>query len=213
MVMSKSRWVSALIGLSAMTVAGAASADPKTHDGFYFRGATGLGYTSSSVSYSPAVQGFDSASLGGVSIGFDAWFGGSPIPGLAIGGGLTGYDVPSPTLKLNGQTVPSTSGSATLSIVALFGDYYFNPNAGLHLEGIVGYGVLSSRDSQGNSSSNDPTGLALGLGFGNDWWVSDEWSIGVLGRFIYAPLSYSVGGESLKYSTITPALMATFTYN
>ncbi len=210
--MSKSWWVSALVGMSAMTVAGAASADPKTHDGFYFRGATGLGYTSSSISVSPDTAGLGSGSLGGVSIGFDAWFGGSPIPGLAIGGGLTGYDVPSPKFKLGGQTA-TYNGSETLSVLALFGDYYFDPNAGMHLEGIVGFAALGLQAANGETSSNNPSGLALGLGFGNDWWVSDEWSIGVLGRFIYAPLSYSAGGATGKYSTITPALMATFTYN
>jgi hypothetical protein len=214
MVMSKSWWVSALIGVSALTVTGVAAADPKTHDGFYFRGATGLGYMHSSLTLDiPGVTGTQpDQSISGLAIGFDAWFGGSPIPGLAIGGGLTGYDVPSPTLKSGGQTA-TYNGSATLSIVALFGDYYFDPNAGMHAEAIVGYGVLSAQNNDGSTSSNDPTGLALGLGFGNDWWVSDEWSIGVLGRFIYAPLSYSAGGATAKYSTITPALMATFTYN
>jgi len=210
--MSKRWWVSALLGLSAMAVTGAAAAEPRMHDGFYFRGATGLGYTRSSVSYSPAVAGFGDQSLGGVSIGFDAWFGGSPTPGLAIGGGLTGYDVPSPTLKVGGSSA-TFDGHETLSIIALFGDYYFDPTKGMHLEGLVGFGALGLTASNGQTSNNDPSGLALGLGFGNDWWVSDEWSIGVLGRFIYAPLSYSAGGQSLKYSTITPALMATFTYN
>jgi hypothetical protein len=103
------------------------------------------------------------------------------------------------------------AGHLTGSIVALFGDYYFDPNAGMHIEALVGYGVLSTQANNGQTSSNDPTGLALGAGFGNDWWVSDEWSIGVLGRFIYAPLSYSAGGVTQKYTTITPALMATFT--
>jgi hypothetical protein len=210
--MSKRWWVSALLGLSAMAATGVAAAEPRMHDGFYFRGATGLGYTSTSLSLSPAVAGVPDQSLGGVSIGFDAWFGGSPIPGLAIGGGLTGYDVPSPTLKSGGMSA-SADGHMTLSIVALFGDYYFNPNQGLHLEALAGFGVLGRTYGNGETSNNDPSGLALGIGFGNDWWVSDEWSIGVLGRFIYAPLSYSVGGESAKYSTITPALMATFTYN
>ena len=203
-------WVSAFVGLGLSAIAGSAAADPMTHDGFYFRGATGLGYLKSSVSLS--VPGFPESSLSGLAIGFDAWFGGSPIPGLAIGGGLTSYDVPSPSVKSGGQS-QSANGHLMLSIVGAFGDYYFNPNQGLHAEALLGFGVLSAQDNQGNTSNNDPSGLALGLGFGNDWWVSDEWSIGVLGRFIYAPLSYSAGGATAKYSTITPALMATFTFN
>ncbi|MEO7034657.1 MAG: hypothetical protein ABI548_12180 [Polyangiaceae bacterium] len=211
--MGKRWWVSALVGLGVSAIAGSAAADPRTHDGFYFRGATGLGYLKSSLSIeAPGFGSISGGSVSGLAIGFDAWFGGSPIPGLAIGGGLTSYDVPSPSLKVGGQS-QTTNSHLMLSIVGAFGDYYFNPNQGLHAEALVGFGVLSAQDSQGNTSSNDPSGLALGLGFGNDWWVSDEWSIGVLGRFIYAPLSYSAGGATAKYSTITPALMATFTFH
>ena len=208
--MSNRWWVSTFLGLSVAACAGSAFADPKTHDGFYFRGATGLGYFKSSLSVSgtPAPD----ISYSGLDVGFDAWFGGSPIPGLAIGGGITTYDVPSPSVKSGGSSA-SANGHLMLDIVGVFGDYYFDPTKGMHAEALLGYGILSAQDNNGNSSSNDPTGLALGLGFGNDWWVSDEWSIGVLGRFIYAPLSYSIGGVSEKYSTITPAVMATFIYN
>ncbi|HEX3854195.1 MAG TPA: autotransporter domain-containing protein [Polyangiaceae bacterium] len=203
--MSNRWWVSGLLGLCVAALAGSAAADPMTHDGFYFRGATGLGYVKSSIS------GVD-ASYSGLAIGFDAWFGGSPIPGLVIGGGLTSYDVPSPTFKLAGQS-QSLNAHMMLDVVGVFGDYYFDPNKGMHAEALLGYGVLGFSNSDGSSGGNDPGGLALGVGFGNDWWVSDEWSIGVLGRFIYAPLSISEGGATEKFSTITPAVMATFTYN
>ena len=207
--MSNRWWVSALLGVSVAAFSVGAAANPETHDGFYFRGATGLGYLHSSIT-SPGLTG--DSSLAGLDIGFDAWFGGSPIPGLAIGGGITTFDVPSPGYKIGGQS-GSFNGHAMLDIVGMFGDYYFDPTKGMHLEALVGYGVLGLTDNQGNSSNNDPSGIALGVGFGNDWWVSDEWSIGVLGRVIYAPLSYSLGGSSIKYSTVTPAVMATFTYN
>src|SRR5882724_13510148 len=191
--MSNRWWVSGLLGLSVAACAGSAFADPMTHDGFYFRGAAGLGYLHSSLS----APGLQDASLSGLAIGFDAWFGGSPIPGLAIGGGITTFDVPSPSLKSGGAS-GTYDGHAMLDIVGVFGDYYFDPTRGMHLEGLLGYGVLGLTDNNGNTSSNDPSGLALGVGFGNDWWVSDEWSIGVLGRLIYAPLSYSAGGATAR---------------
>jgi len=207
------RWrVSALLGLGLLGMTGVASAAPQTHDGFYFRGAAGLGYLHSGLSTSPAAPGAPDQSLSGLAVGFDAWFGGSLMPGLVLGGGLTSFDVPSPSFK-SGPVSGSFNGHLMLNIVGLFGDYYFDPNKGMHAEALLGYGILSAQASNGATSSNDPTGLALGVGFGNDWWVSDEWSIGVLGRLIYAPLSYSAGGATAKYSTITPALMGTFTFN
>lgn len=207
----KGHFLSMALGFGVLVLTGTAAAAPKTHDGFYFRGGLGLGYLN--TSYKLDVPGAQSdTSFSGLAVGFDAWFGGSPVPGLAIGGGITGFDVPSPSIKQGNQS-GTYDGHLTLSVLALFGDYYFDPNAGLHLEALAGFGVLSAQSNNGETSSNDPTGLALGLGFGNDWWVSDEWSIGVLGRFIYAPLSYSASGVTEKYSTIVPALMATFTYH
>jgi hypothetical protein len=197
------RLLSMLLGLGVLGLTGTAAAAPNTHDGFYFRGATGLGYTHTGASQAGIDESFS-----GLAIGFDAWFGGSPMPGLAIGGGITTYDIPSPTLKFNGSS-GSFDGHMMLDIVAVFGDYYFDPTKGLHLEALAGFGVLGFTSSSGQSSTNDPSGLALGVGFGNDWWVSDEWSIGVLGRVIYAPLSTSGVG----FSTITPAVMANFTFN
>ena len=44
---------------------------------------------------------------------------------------------------------------------------------------------------------------------GYDFFISDEWSFGVLGRLLYGP--YSLGG--VGYSTISPAVVATLTYN
>src|SRR4051794_22204233 len=80
---SKRWWVSGLVGVGLSAIAGSAAADPMTHDGFYFRGAAGLGYFKSTMSVS-GITGYPETSMSGVDIGFDAWFGGSPIPGLAI---------------------------------------------------------------------------------------------------------------------------------
>ncbi|HWZ91713.1 MAG TPA: hypothetical protein VNW92_22780, partial [Polyangiaceae bacterium] len=107
------RLLSTLLGLGVLGLTGTAAAAPQTHDGFYFRGATGLGYFHTSAS-----QGAFNESVSGLAIGFDAWFGGSPMPGLAIGGGITSYDVPSPSLKVNGTSVPGSSGHYLESIVA-----------------------------------------------------------------------------------------------
>jgi len=63
--MSNRWWVSGLLGLSVAACAGSAFADPMTHDGFYFRGAAGLGYLHSSLS----APGLQDASLSGLAIG------------------------------------------------------------------------------------------------------------------------------------------------
>ena len=54
----------------------------------------------------------------------------------------------------------------------------------------------------------------LGVGVGYDFWVASEFSLGVLGRFAYAPLKFTVlpGTPNVTYSTFAPALLLTATY-
>jgi hypothetical protein len=59
-----------------------------------------------------------------------------------------------------------------------------------------------------NCNSNGPGGPIFGAGVGYDFWVADEWSIGVMGRFAYAPLKEN----DVTYRTIDPAILATFTF-
>jgi hypothetical protein len=89
-----------------------------------------------------------------------------------------------------------------------FVDFYPNPHDGLHFQGLLGFGALET-SSKGNAGGSDPTGFLVSLGGGYDWWVGNEWSIGVMGRLAYAPLSLN----SVSYSTLAPAVLATFTYH
>ena len=96
----------------------------------------------------------------------------------------------------------------TLIGIGVFADIYPDPQNGLHFQPFIGWGGLEA-SVNGNSGGSDPTGLVLAAGAGYDWFVSDNWSIGVMGRFGYAPLKL----EETSYSTIAPALLATFTYH
>lgn len=72
----------------------------------------------------------------------------------------------------------------------------------------LGWGGLSTTH-KGNTSDDDPTGLVTAIGVGYDFWVAPEWSLGVMGRFAYAPLKR----DDLTFSTIAPALLFTVTYH
>jgi hypothetical protein len=72
----------------------------------------------------------------------------------------------------------------------------------------IGWGGLEAT-ANGNARGSDPTGLVLSIGAGYDFWVSDQWSAGVMGRFAYAPLSR----DDVSFSTIAPALLGTITYH
>jgi hypothetical protein len=181
--------------------AAAALAAPRTHDGFYMQGAAGLGYLTTNAS------SIDHA-FSGLTLPMSFLLGGSPIPGLVIGGGvLTDYSF-SPKWKIRGQEQVSALSSQYLIGIGPFVDFYPNPTGGLHFQGMFGWGGLES-SFQGNVGGSDPTGFIFALGGGHDWWIGDQWSVGVLGRIAVAPLSLAGVG----YMTIAPALLATITYH
>jgi hypothetical protein len=188
--------------------AGGAKAEPRTHDGLYLSLDTGLGYLSTKFSVDNA-PGSD-ATLSGITVPFEVLVGGTVGP-VAIGGGFLWDQVFSPSV--DPSPPGGTAGDVTLHMFAIhaFADFYPDPHGGFHVRPFLGYaGMVAERN--GVTSNNNPGGPIFGAGVGYDFWVADEWSIGVMGRFAYAPLSYSVNGISANYSTIDPAILATFTF-
>ncbi len=197
----------ALLSTAIVCAAGAAHADPRTHDGFQFRGAVGAGYLSDSES-----GGGLKGTISGFAPPFELYLGGTLAPGLAVGGTFNFTIAAGPSYSIDGVGSGTASSDVSLNFLTIgpYVDYYIDPTKGLHVLGTVGYAVENV--SSKNSSSNGSTGFGLGLGVGYDWWVGDEWSIGLLGRFTYAHMTQSAGGITVTDNTITPAILASFTY-
>jgi opacity protein-like surface antigen len=207
--MNKQCLAAAVAGCVSIWSSLAAASAPHTHDGFYFQGNIGPGYLTTSPA---ADEGADiDIKYSGFGVGGGLLFGGTPAPGLVIGGGTANVVALSPKITVEGEESDLGDGDLTLNLSTLgvFGTYYPDPNAGLNLHLMVAYGVLSVSDSDGDDSDNNPSGVAITAGVGYDFWVAQEWSIGVLGRFTYAALSY----EDVSFPTLAPALLATFTYH
>lgn len=193
-------FISAVCG--ATLSAKSAMALPRTHDGFYMQLDAGLGYLGTSVS-----AGGTTEKLSGLTFPTAILLGGTVGP-VVIGGGLIMDYAASPSYSVNGQSAPVQTGVHLYMLsMGVFADIYPNPTGGFHIQPFLGFGSLQLEYN--GFTSNSATGLALAVGVGYDWWVADEWSIGVMGRLAYAPLSYSGVG----YSTFAPALLATFTYH
>jgi hypothetical protein len=134
---------------------------------------------------------------------------GGTIGPVALGGGFFSDYAPSPSASVDGgSSVELEDVTMYLVGIGMFADIYPNPNEGLHFLPFVGWGGLETT-YQGDAGGSDPTGLVMSLGVGYDFWVSNEWSVGVMGRFAYAPLSR----DQATFTTIAPALLATFTYH
>jgi hypothetical protein len=185
----------------AVALAPEAKADPRTHDGFYLQLDAGLGYLS--ASYDVPV----SPNYHGLTTPFAFLLGGTVGP-VVIGGGFFGDHATSPGASSDAGSADAADVALTLVGIGLFADIYPDPTDGLHIQPFLGFGGLEA-SVNGNAGGSDPTGLVLALGAGYDWWVGDEWSIGVMGRVAYAPRSINDVGVSVH----APAVLATFTYH
>lgn len=195
-------------GLGALTAAlllpGVAQAAPETHDGFYLQLDLGVGYLSSSADVLNTTITYSGATLPTALL-----MGGTVGPVVIGGGFFTDYAF-SPGYSIEGGASGSAGEDVTMMLIGLgvFADIYPDPQKGLHFQPFIGWGGLET-SVNGNAGGSDPTGLVLAVGGGYDWFVSDNWSIGVMGRFAYAPLKL----DGVGFSTIAPALLATFTYH
>jgi len=194
----------ALGGLVTATSTASADSAAKMHDGFHFQAQLGLGYYSTSAD----AAGLDQ-SISGVTFPGAILLGGTLMKGLVLGGGLVVDYAPSPTFEQNGVEVSGADISQYIIGLGAYADYYLDPaKGGLHFQAMIGWGGLET-SSNGNAGGSDPTGLYTHFGGGYDFWVTDQWSAGVLGRLTYAPFKFN----SVGFTTIEPAVVGTLTWH
>jgi hypothetical protein len=183
-----------------------------THDGFYLR--LGLGFGSLSGTVKQTVGSFETesdASGGGVAVEFA--MGGTVAPGLVIGGGSYGVSIPTPTYDTDGTE--ADGDGLILSSIGPFIDYYFDPTGGGHIQAAVAFATADQGEGD-LADSYSGTGYSLMIGGGYEWWIGEQWSLGLLARLQY----FNVNGHpdstddvDVEASFIVPALMMSITYH
>jgi opacity protein-like surface antigen len=170
----------AAVAAAALLAAPAARAQSgvHTHDGLYLHLEVGVGALASSAS-----QGGTKLELSGGGGGFGLSLGGAVTPNLVLAGQLWSNAVSKPTAKLNGTKLATTSSdSFGLAGIGLEVTYYVMP-LNLYLTAVPTAATLSMK-SDGTSGSTK-TGFALKLAVGKEWWVSDNWGLGLNVQYIY----------------------------
>ncbi len=164
-------------GLAALTVLFCSSmvfagGGPRDHTGgFFMRLSGGGGSASTKITYQGQELKMDGAA-GDVNLAFGAIV----SPNLAIHGTLWGWLVSDPTVSAAGFT--GTANNVDLSMSAIGGGltYYFMP-VNIYLSGSIGVGKLTI-DGYGFSGSTD-AGFVADLTLGKEWWVGNNWGLGV----------------------------------
>jgi hypothetical protein len=216
--------------------------DARVHDGFYLRLGAGLGYGIDSISSDPISVGVGGIGVTGKVDGTATGFAGaselavgwSVADGLALGGGLYSAWIFSPkasgvafntnVIGINGQVNYDVDFDASsFHVLGPFVDYYLDAQEGFHLQGGLGYAWLSAGD--GHIQLNNPLvpeavvsstgggGFGLMFGAGDEWWVSDGFSLGLLARLTMGFMSGERNNVTWNHTAFAPALLFVATMN
>lgn len=201
----------------------------RRHDGFYFRFALGLGSGHDHVTTDqplPSTSTFSflplrlDASGGSLAASTEVAIGFTPFPGVVLGVGSFTTTIPS----LNAKSKDEFTGNyrfrvSQLAILGPLVDWYFFPKYGFHAEGSPGVATYvagaGEPDTEGPlAQAHTAIGFGFMLGVGYDWWIGDQWSLGLLGRISYGSTSGSDGtGANFSHTTYAPSFLITMTYH
>ena len=167
------RIAKAVVALAALALGSTAWAQgaPHQHDGFFFRPELGVAYLKSSASQ----QGNDFAVYGGAA-DLSVAVGGAVAENLILAAHLYSTAASNPDVEVNG--LKGSTSDTTNGLVGLGPQltYYFMP-VNLYLSGTLALTRVVSK-SNGVEGKTD-FGLGARFAVGKEWWVSDNWGLGL----------------------------------
>jgi hypothetical protein len=176
----------------------------RIHQGLYVRASLGSGPMTTLFSDDL----LERSRVTGSSGNFDLSMGGTPRPGLVVGGTLVYSGMESEDVVRWGTTAPRDSRPwIGVGAVGPFLDYFPDAKRGLHLGGMVGLSWMALY-APGFVQENERLagGRAASLWVGNDWWVARDWSLGVNLRYL------GVATRNSKYDWIGAADVFTISF-
>lgn len=178
------------------------------HDGFYLRLSLGLGAMDAR---STADGTTASSNVLGAGPALDVLAGGTPLPGLVVGGGLVTQMAARPTVSYSGDRLGLADGAGTQVTTWVAGpmiDIFPDPSGGFHAGGVLGLADLGLEDPAGNRSRG--VGISAWAGYG--FWSGPQWSLGGLLRLTALGTERSIHSGPNQYgvSDGTVAVSAMF---
>lgn len=174
------------------------------HDGFFLRLAPGLGTMSASETI-----GSSKIEISGASGLFNFGLGGAIAENLILHLDVASVSVSDPTVKFNGASA-TAYGDVSTTLMGIGLTSYFASN--VYLTGSIGI-AKSKFESHGVTYETD-NGYGINLMLGKEWWISDNWGLGVAGQLLYTSCPDPSGfGTSYDYKTTSLGVLFSATYN
>ncbi|MCF0223186.1 MAG: outer membrane beta-barrel protein [Fibrobacter sp.] len=179
----------ALAGAASISFAASA---PHTHDGFFLNLGLGLGYGAFDYDYNY----YDATlSSSGLSSELDVKLGGTIMTNTVLHLTLAGVTAQDELeLEENDGDKVKTNSKSNITLLGVGVTYYLPQNFffGASL-GLSQFNVDSDDDGDADGSSDK--GFGFQLIAGKEWWVSDEWALGLSASLIYGSAEDSDVGE------------------
>jgi hypothetical protein len=187
------------------------------HDGFMLRLTLGFGGTNMVEKFdeNAAILSSSEFEYTGFSVTFSFDIGASPVDDLVLHARLADFVNASPSVSMDGQELGEVENLSLAAVLVGLGiTYYFMP-INLYVTGVVGPSWISvggsSVDEDGDTLSSD-VGFGLNFDVGKEWWVGDNWGLGVAGRFWVTGVEHEAGIGTIQYGFLGAGVMFSATY-
>jgi hypothetical protein len=182
----------------------------RLHDGFFARADAGLSGFVAGVSGSASGR----TRIYGIGQSGSIWIGGTPLPGLVVGGSLWTALI-DPSFVEKGALISPDDDSVKLTLGRLgpFFDWYPNPRRGFHVQATIGLSVQVESDTKGHPIKPPGVGGAGAFALGYEWFLGNQFSMGLAARVAFGAVARSPStGEERTFFEI-PELAVTSTFH
>ena len=168
-----------------LAAAAMAMAESHTHDGFFLNLALGFGYQGFTYDANKALYDMEA---NGMSSEFDLKLGGRIAPNTLLHATILGVANSSEIEgKKDGKKIGSTSDkSESMSMLGIGVTYYLPEN--IFFSGSIGmaaFNLQDNTDEDNEIEGQTDRGIGVQVAVGKEWWVSDNWGLGVSAAFTY----------------------------
>ncbi len=139
------------------------------HDGFYLNFGGGIGYLRDDLETDTIIF-TRSGEAKGASLAFELTMGGSPKPGVILGGGVFTESVTDPEIEFGGTAVTDIE-EGTLTMIGFFAEWYPKAHKGFFIRGALGPAFIRTKSSTNPDADEGPVGgfASFSLGYISGW--------------------------------------------